>query len=210
MKEWENLVKNLSKAPIGAQETPTTTSHPDNNNASATDFGDGAIYLELINSPPQGDEDRITLPDSIDRTDVPAILAFVRSHVPLNFKQQLAVRKTLQHIIEAHRTSTDDQALVYVGGEGGVGKSQIIKAIRFVMRALNREHELILMAPTGAAADNINGNTYHTCLGIRPKSNSESANARRSKMRLDQIWRSKTVMILDEVSMVDMASLHDI
>jgi hypothetical protein len=32
------------------------------------------------------------------------------------------------------------------------------------MRILRREHEVILMGPTGAAADNIGGNTIHTAL----------------------------------------------
>jgi tRNA G37 N-methylase TrmD len=58
------------------------------------------------------------------------------------------------------------QTLLYVGGEGGVGKSQIIKSIVTDMDLIRRKHEVILMAPTGAAADNIGGNTFHTSLGI--------------------------------------------
>ena len=50
----------------------------------------------------------------------------------------------------------------YIGGEGGVGKSQIIKAIIAGMDLILRKDEVILIAPTGAAADNISGNTYHT------------------------------------------------
>jgi hypothetical protein len=34
------------------------------------------------------------------------------------------------------------------------------------MDLLERKDEIMLMAPTGAAADTIGGNTYHTSLGI--------------------------------------------
>jgi hypothetical protein len=47
-----------------------------------------------------------------------------------------------------------------------VGKSQIIKGILAGMDLIHRRDEVILMAPTGAAADNIGGNTLYTSLGI--------------------------------------------
>ena len=56
-----------------------------------------------------------------------------------------------------------DQLLMYIGGKGG---TQIIKAIVAAMRILKREQEVILLAPTGAAADNMGGNTIHTALGM--------------------------------------------
>jgi tRNA G37 N-methylase TrmD len=62
--------------------------------------------------------------------------------------------------------SKRQQTLLYVGGEGGVGKSQVIKGIMAAMDVIHRKEGVILMAPTGAAADNIGGNTFHTSLGI--------------------------------------------
>ena len=56
-----------------------------------------------------------------------------------------------------------DQLLMYIG-EGGTGKTRIIKAVVAAMRILKREHEVILIGSTGAAADNIGGNTIHTVL----------------------------------------------
>ena len=44
--------------------------------------------------------------------------------------------------------------------------TEVIKAIVAGMDLILRKDEVILMAPTGAAADNIGGNTYHTALGI--------------------------------------------
>jgi hypothetical protein len=56
--------------------------------------------------------------------------------------------------------------LLYVGGKGRVGKRQVIKAIVASINLIYRKDEIILIAPMGAVANNISGNTYHTCLGI--------------------------------------------
>ena len=66
----------------------------------------------------------------------------------------------------AYDVSKQKQKLLYVGGEDGVGKSQIVKTIVAGMDLVFRKNEVILMAPTGVAADNISGNTCHTVLGI--------------------------------------------
>ena len=96
--------------------------------------------------------------------------------------------------------------LLYIGGEAGTGKSQIIKAIVAAMTLLRRQDEVILMAPTGAAADNINGNTYHTSLGmsIGKKGNPKAP------QRIQRLWANKTIMVIDEISMVDLQTLSTI
>src|SRR2546421_6495853 len=74
------------------------------------------------------------------------------------------------------------------------------------MDLMTRKHEVILMAPTGAAADNISGNTYHTSLGISiSKSQKPTVSA-----RVKKLWSRKTIMIMDEVSMLDLTSLSTI
>ncbi|KAJ5761292.1 hypothetical protein N7520_008448 [Penicillium odoratum] len=99
--------------------------------------------------------------------------------------------------------SKRQQSRLYVGGEGGVGKSQIIKAIMAGMDLICRKQEVILMAPTGDAADNIGGNTCHTSLGI------SIDRSRRTAMgaRVRKLWARKTIMIVDEISMVDLGML---
>ncbi|KAJ5104267.1 hypothetical protein N7532_004796 [Penicillium argentinense] len=56
------------------------------------------------------------------------------------------------------------------------------------------------MAPTGAAADNIGGNTYHTSLGISINRSRETG----MRSRVRRLWSRKTIMIVDEVSMMDL------
>lgn len=126
--------------------------------------------------------------------------------VPLNGKQRLVVQKILSQALDYSNHpsgSHQNQTLLYIGGEGGVGKSQIVKAIVAGMDLINRKDEIILMAPTGAAADIIGGNTYHTSLGIslnRFRQAGVSARVRR-------LWSQKTIMIIDEVSMIDQSAL---
>ena len=59
------------------------------------------------------------------------------------------------------------------------------------------------MGPTGASADNIGGNTIHTALGmsIGAKQN------RTPPQRIQRLWASKTIMIFDEISMVDLQTM---
>ena len=56
--------------------------------------------------------------------------------------------------------------LLYIRGEGKVGKSQVIKAIVTGIDLILYKDKVIFIAPIGAAADNISGNTYYTTLGI--------------------------------------------
>ena len=68
------------------------------------------------------------------------------------------------------------------------------------MNLVGRKDEVVLMAPTGAAADNIGGNTYHTSLGISIDRSRKTG----MKSRVRRLWSRKTIMIVDEVSMMDL------
>jgi hypothetical protein len=99
---------------------------------------------------------------------------------------ETVLSRALAWVDHACDASKRDQQLLYVGGEGGVGKSQIIKVIVAGMDLVHRKEEVVLMAPTGAAADNIRGNTYR------------------------KLWSRKTVIDIDEVSMTDFGMLSTI
>lgn len=71
------------------------------------------------------------------------------------------------------------------------------------MDLIHRKNEIILMAPIGAAANVIRGGTYHTSLRI-------SLNRYRRTgvgQRVRRLWSRKTIMIIDEVSIVDLSAL---
>lgn len=98
------------------------------------------------------------------------ITSLVRELIPLNEKQRIVVEKVLSEILSctqyAYDASRRKQTLLYIGGEGGVGKSQIIKATATAMDLIYRKNEIILMALIGAAADVIGGSTYYMSLRI--------------------------------------------
>ncbi|GAQ02981.1 hypothetical protein ALT_0302 [Aspergillus lentulus] len=134
-----------------------------------------------------------------------ASLAFlINQDIPLNRKQRMVVEKVLSEALtwadHPYDSSRRNQTLLYVGGEGGTGKTQIVKAIVAGMKLIGRKDEVVLMALTGSAADNIGGNTYHTSLGISIDRSRETG--MRSKVR--RLWFRKTIMIVDEVSMMDL------
>jgi hypothetical protein len=173
------------------------------------DIGDGVLH-PILASPESA-------PNVVDRRsqvgDNPteaSLTSLVNEDIPLNEKQRLVIKRVLSGALawadHAYDASKRDQQLLYVGGEGGVGKSQIIKAIVAGMDLIHRKEEVILMAPTGAAADSIRGNTYHTALGI------SIAKVQKTMVssRVRKLWSRKTIMIIDEVSMTDLSMLSTI
>ena len=53
---------------------------------------------------------------------------------------------------------------MYLGGMGGTGKSQVIKALSQFFTGRNEAHHFITVAPTGTAAALLGGSTYHSML----------------------------------------------
>ena len=136
-----------------------------------------------------------------------SLASLVAQDIPLNSKQKLVVEKILAEALawgdNPYDSSRRKQLLLCITGEGGTGKSQIPKAIVSAMDLLGRRDEVILMAPTGAAADTIGGNTYHTSLGISINRLQKSVVSSRVK----KLWAHKTIMFIDEMSMIDLTML---
>ena len=107
-------------------------------------------------------------------------------------KQQQVFEMVTDNIIKRHFKEKTEQLIGYVGGEGGTGKSQVIKAIVEFMEQMKVKHTLRLCAPTGTAAKQIGGNTTSTLFGF---SSNKSTKLQRKLEKVDTI-------ILDEVSMV--------
>ena len=63
-------------------------------------------------------------------------------------------------------TLGSEQLLVYVGGMGGAGKSQVIKALIGFYKSGNKSYGFVVLAPTGTAAALLHGSTYHSFLGV--------------------------------------------
>ena len=202
VKQWESKLKN-----------PTSNDFVE----SIDDFN---VFLDPTSTELNGDGLQPTLDSDENQTrlenarvllgDDPSaglVLDIVCQQIPLNRKQFLIAKKLIGEALawkdNPYDSSKRDQLLMTILGEGGTGKSYIIRAFFTAMTLLQRQHEIMLTAPTGSAADNIEGNTYHTALGL---SIGNKPNKTPSQ-RIQRLWSKKTIMVIDEISMLDLQTL---
>jgi hypothetical protein len=110
--------------------------------------------------------------------------------------------RPIKRINEDPNSSSSGPLFLYLGGEGGTGKSLAIKAVELLMTKLNVRNALEICATTGAAADNIGGSTYHSSLNVNWKSKNLTASPKQLAY-----WSTKSVLILDEISMLSKEDL---
>ena len=208
LQDWKSQIKSLAKLDeLGDTEAEEHIAFEADN--FDLDLGDGVLHpaLNSIQSLPNLSDRRAQVGENPSGATLTTI---VSEDVPLNRKQRLVVERVLSAALawrdHPYDASKREQMLLYVGGEGGTGKSQVIKAIVAGMDLILRKSEVILMAPTGAAADNIGGNTYHTCLGISINKTQKPT----VSPRIRKLWSTKTIMIIDEISMTDLTTLSTI
>jgi len=133
----------------------------------------------------------------IDPNDKTIIETIIADYV-LNNEQERAFR-----IIANHATMKNPTELcMYLGGMGGTGKSQVIKAVMDFFDRHQENHRFLVVAPTGAAAALLNGSTYHSVLGINDGEFISAKSLAQIRARLDGV----DYILLDEVSML---SCHD-
>src|ERR1700683_578827 len=130
-----------------------------------------------------------------------------RSYLQKNFKAQLeTAQKLIEDVIEKFELTSEqerafriianhavtpgsEQLMMYVGGMGGTGKSQVIKALMDFYKSRNKSHRFAVLAPTGTAAALLLGSTYHSFLGVpidgQTAFRNETTNNAQVKTRLD-------------------------
>ena len=116
----------------------------------------------------------------------------------LNPEQERAFRIVANHAVAPGA----EQLIMYLGGMGGTGKSQVIKALMQFFKSRNESHRFVVLAPTGTAAALLQGSTYHSFLGVpidgQEVLRNEATNNAQVRTRLDGV----EYIFLDEVSMV--------
>ena len=131
------------------------------------------------------------------------LLDEAQSKYALNSEQERAFRIITTHTINVN----SPQLCMYIGGMAGTGKSQIIHCLVEIFKLHHQSHRLIITAPTGSAAALIGGSTYHSVLGIIPgQSHINETALAKVKTRLQGV----DYIFIDEISMVDLASLYKI
>ena len=141
----------------------------------------------------------------------------------LNEEQRKIVmyhRNWCKNVIESRKLKqTVKPYHLFLSGAGGVGKSHVIKllkhdTVKFMRHLPNvnpQDVTCLTLAPTGAAAFNINGLTIHSGLLIIPihassfkNLSTDNLNTLRSKLE------NLKVVIIDEISMVGATLFHQI
>ena len=100
---------------------------------------------------------------------------------------------------------------IFLSGPGGVGKSHVIKIIQSDMKKLlllshrvkPTDVTVLITAPTGVAAFNVDGMTIHSSLLLRVSGQSTSTSLSFDKLNTLRTKLSNlTLMVIDEISMV--------
>ena len=123
-------------------------------------------------------------------------------------------------IVEQHLTSSlsnsypehdpencQEQLLMQIQGEGGTGKSMVIRCITELFSKRGAANMLQKGAYTGIAASLIDGSTLHTLCHIPMRGRAEFGETRLKALR--QTWEHIRYFIVDEVSMVSRAFLKE-
>jgi hypothetical protein len=88
---------------------------------------------------------------------------------------------------------------MFIPGEGGVGKSKVIRSMTENFEQREVGHWWVKGAYMGIAASLIDGKTLHVLAGIPVRGGRQSAHTLK---KLRDFWRSKHYLIIDEVSML--------
>ncbi|KAF9005688.1 hypothetical protein BDQ17DRAFT_1240074, partial [Cyathus striatus] len=122
----------------------------------------------------------------------------------LNTEQHRAFSIVAWHSL-SHTTT---QLRMYLGGQGGTGKSQVINCLRHYFTSLNQVRRFRLTSFTGVAAQNILGMTLHAALSL----NQSNKNGFSTKAQRDLVamWEGVDYLFIDEVSMVGCSLLVQI
>lgn len=168
--------------------------------------GDGEGKVSIVELSPYWQEDGSALAVSSARG--PDRLSDISSRFRLNEEQ----RRAFTIILEHHLGRPKDQLLMYLGGMGGTGKSQVIKAVTTFFMETGDAQCVAVLAPTGTAAALLGGSTYHSFLGVGTRIDASDEPIPRGKISNDVQTRIMGLkyIVLDEVSMLCCSDLNKI
>lgn len=94
---------------------------------------------------------------------------------------------------------------MYLGGEGGTGKSRIIEALVYLAKMWDRPGAVRTCAPTGIAASLVNGQTFHSLVGLRGGENFD-IRKKPSAKSMEEL-AGLLMLVVDEISMLGRKNL---
>jgi len=97
----------------------------------------------------------------------------------------------------ALRCMNSSNRSIFITGNAGTGKSTLLKHFRETTKK-----KVVVLAPTGVSALNVNGQTIHSFFGFPPSITPEKVHLEKGSQTLLKILTHLDVMVIDEVSMV--------
>jgi len=86
---------------------------------------------------------------------------------------------------------------IFITGKAGTGKSTLLNYFRE-----HTEKNLVVLAPTGVAALNVQGETIHSFFRFKPSITPDEAEKIAGKVKSGALYKSIDLIIIDEISMV--------
>src|SRR5271168_4236042 len=191
--QWSSLIQSIRKKILSdrSKNIPTGPNKP-----YGELHGTDKVFVDTLTSYLS----RKFVPDQPGAINV---LESVVKKFKLNTEQERAFR-----IVANHATiNNPTQLKMYLGGMGGTGKSQVLKALVEIFKDRNESHRIIIIALTGSAAALLNGSTYHSVLNIgSDRARNDATSQINVRERLDGV----DYIFLDEISMVACHELYQI
>ena len=194
---WEREIERQKKDALNAAEPQPECEVAEEPVVTTADFADTRENDVEFSVERSSDDGTRVDSDSVER-----IVENTIAKYSLNREQKIAFESAIENVVKRHRGEQTEQFLAFVGGPGGTGKSQVIKAIVHFHKKMKLKRALKLCANTGTAAKNIGGSTTTTLFGFASRQK-DAASLQRKFEKVDTI-------VLDEVSLVGSRQLAKI
>ncbi len=109
-------------------------------------------------------------------------------------KPQIELNEQFQ---QALRLMEHTRKSIFVTGRAGTGKSTLLSYFRQMTRK-----QVAVIAPTGVAALNVQGQTIHSFFGFKPNTTIEKVRRIRTRDETRNIFKKLDTIVIDEISMV--------
>ena len=144
--------------------------------------------------------DKTYLDKNFHKSEASELVDSTAKAYSLNEEQVRVFRIIANHAISDY----PEQLRMYLGGMGGTGKTQVIKALTDFFLQRKEAHRFIVVAPTGTAAALLGGSTYHSMFGINDRSRTSKVGHIKEKLV------GVEYVFLDEVSMLSARDMYRI
>ena len=110
-------------------------------------------------------------------------------------KQPLQLNDDFRHALDLLEKNESN---LFITGKAGTGKSTLLQLFRSTSRK-----KMVVLAPSGVAALNVQGQTIHSFFGFPPRIVTPSEAARKvTRKDLLRMYQNLEVLVIDEISMV--------